>query len=77
MELKIKKAQNGFIISWKEEIEDNIFREVSEVIEGRESEQEEMRRLLEFVAGNFGFHYSKYGNDNINITFDKKGHKVE
>ena len=36
-----------------------------------------LKRMLEAVADHFGFKYDKWCRENINITIDKKGHKVE
>jgi hypothetical protein len=41
-----------------------------------ETEKETLQLLLYRIAEEFGFGYDKFSKENINITFDKKGHKV-
>lgn len=77
MELNIKSVTNGFILSWDEEIDEEGGKApIQEVIEGQD-EQEEMKRLLEYVAGHFGYHYNKWGDKNLEISFNGKGSKLE
>lgn len=77
-ELKIIEANNGYILSSMILIDDDGELELfQEVIEERDDTNELFRRLLERVAAYFGMEYNKFGSDNLNITFDKKGHKVE
>jgi len=77
-ELKIDKIENGFILSRKEEIDENKFEIVKEVIaEGcNEDEKETMTRLLERIAEYFGIQHDKYAEDNLNIAWNKKGRKL-
>lgn len=76
-ELKIEKIENGFILSHKEEIEENNIVAVKEVLEDDEGEKETMTRLLERVSDYFGIGYDKFEADNLKITWDKKGHKID
>lgn len=77
-ELKIKQANNGYILSWEDEISENEIRTCQQVIENdEENENDVMKRMLEFVADHFGQEYDKWKEDNLNILFNKKGHKVE
>lgn len=83
--IEIKKVGNGYVIKsffWHDTSErgDMIIREEVEVIEeeaGEEAENESLKRLLERIAELTGYQYDKFGKENLNITFDKKGHKVE
>jgi hypothetical protein len=75
-ECKIIKADNGFVIEYQEETEDNRFETKRIVVEGGD-EQEEMTGLLYAIAEFFGENYNKFAGDNLNITWDKKGHKIE
>jgi hypothetical protein len=43
----------------------------------KEDFKENVTALLTHIAYLLGVDYDKYGKENINITFDKKGHKVE
>jgi len=75
-ELKIIEAENGYIL--ESEYYETDIRLVKEykVVEDVHSEPD-LIRLLENVAEHFGYGYDKWGKENINITFDKPGHKVE
>ena len=75
-ELKIEKINNGFILSYETESDDNKIEIIKEVIEESNDENEAMTQLLERVAEYFGSHYDKYAENNLNITWDKKGHKL-
>jgi hypothetical protein len=41
-----------------------------------ETEKETIKLLLYRIAEEFGEGYDKFGKENLNITFDRKGHKV-
>lgn len=73
--LRIEKIENGYILSHDEEVEDNVFETMKEVIEEEDDEKVAMKRLLEKVAEFFGIQYDKYAEKNLNITWDKKGHR--
>lgn len=76
-ELRIKEVSNGFVLSWwYRETED---REVTDmvVVEDTGDEHDLFQRFLEKVAEHFGYTYDKWGKENLSITFDRKGHKVE
>jgi len=76
-ELKIEKIENGYILSHDEEIEDGKFKTAKEVIEEKgDDEKEAMTQLLEKVSEYFGVQYDKFAADNLNVTWDKKGHKL-
>lgn len=83
MKIQIESIENGYIISYYEDEEDangNLVkeekREVFEELDVFEGENETMVRLLTRVADFFGVTYDKYKENNLNITFDKKGHKL-
>ena len=91
--VNITKAENGFIMSWKENLDDNttvIRRHVSEEtyyydseylmyeeLQGVDSEKVAFTRMVYALADHFGFTYNKYGSDNLKITWDSKGEKLE
>ncbi|KKP67579.1 MAG: hypothetical protein UR66_C0013G0022 [Candidatus Moranbacteria bacterium GW2011_GWE1_35_17] len=76
-ELKIEKIENGFIMSHREEIEDDKFIIRKEVIEEEfDDEKKTMTQLLERVAEYFGIQEDRYGKDNLKITWNKKGRKA-
>lgn len=75
-ELKIEKINNGFILSYEAESDEDKIEIVREVIEECDDENETMTRLLERVGEYFGSHYDKYAENNLNITWNKKGHKL-
>jgi hypothetical protein len=76
MELKIEEVNNGYILSHEAEIEDGKFKVLKDVIEEERDEKETIKRLLEKIAEYFGVHYDKYAKDNLNILWNKKGHKL-
>ena len=80
-ELLITKAGNGFILKHEYQLDDNKVKAEYNLIEGDDSfidgEEDMFRRLLEEVADFFGLQYNKFESNNLNIKFDKKGHKLE
>ena len=75
--LKIEKAENGYIITtyiWMDDDEkgNRIYQENKELVVGDDN----LKDLLERIAEWSGYLYDKFGTNNINITFDKKGHKL-
>jgi len=79
-ELKIRKISNGFILKWKEEseTEEGKFNDIERVLEDRNDYEEQivLKDLLELVAEHFGYEYSKWNTNNLNIGFDKIGDKL-
>ena len=73
--LQIQQGENGFICSWEEEQGDGKLQILREVIE-ETGEVNVIERLLYFAAEHFGVQYDKYGKENLNITWNKKGHKL-
>lgn len=67
--LIIKEVNNGFVLI------DNAKEET--VIEDQDNEQEAMKKMLETIAEYFGFLYDRWGKENLNIQFNKFGHKVD
>ena len=78
--IEIKEVSNGFIVKqiYCESVNDNgveLFAENVKVIE--DGDRTALKRLLEQIAEWMGHDYDKFGSENINITFDKVGHKCE
>jgi hypothetical protein len=88
----IKKLDNGYLINSEWEINDdngkrireNEFFVVEEVYD-KELEEEYKTldiekiafcKMVEKIAGTFGFSYDKFGAENLNISFNKPGHKL-
>lgn len=75
-ELHIKQAKNGYILTvpflgeGEEDTEEIL-------IEDQDDEREAMIKMLEEVAEHFGFFYDKWGKENLNISFNKKGYKCD
>ena len=76
-ELTIKEATDGFVLMYDVEVRDDVWETEYIPVEDTGDDNDLLRRMLEKVAEHFGMHYDKWGHGNINITFDKKGHKVE
>ena len=72
--ISIEQVETGYIISYKEELEDNWVKEFKEVVE-KEDGAEEIKGVLYRVADFFGFGYDKFAENNLKITFDEKGSK--
>jgi len=83
MKFTIEKTENGFITTdyiCEDTSEDGteIIKEYKNVIETENmDEKEELKKVLFKVADLLGYTYDKWEKENLNITFDKKGHKVE
>lgn len=80
----IKKVENGYILqtfTWEDTQENNkVYREEVEVIEEEgdiNSDKKALGRVLDKIAEWAGFHYDKYGKENLRISWDKKGHKLD
>lgn len=81
-ELSIRETLNGYILTWYEEQVDDDGRKFKEkkelsIEEIDENENDAMKRMLEQVAEYFGYCYDKYGEENLDINFSKKGYKLE
>ena len=79
--IEIAILDNGYIVqaSILEDIDENQTRSYSEneeIIE-EEDKKKALVRLLYLIAEKTGYTYEKYGEENLNINFDKKGHKLE
>lgn len=77
MKLIIEDTRNGYIVKERVEDDDGKHHYEKDVIEEIVDERETLKVLLEMVAERFGIFHDKYKSDNLNITFDKKGYKVE
>ena len=78
----INTSDGGYIITqtFCEEINDKgikIYGQGSYVIEEQEDDNATMKLLLLKIAELSGHDYDKWKPDNLNITFDKKGHEIE
>ena len=80
--IQVKKADNGYVVCekrleteedgrehWEEEV--FVFDDKKE-----DGEHEAMKDMLLKVAELCGEFYEKYGSENLNINWDKKGHKL-
>lgn len=68
MSFEIKRVNNGFLIIENGDID---------VIEQKDfDDKEAVTELLYEVATRLGYHYDKWNNENLNINWDKKGHKL-
>ncbi len=77
MKITIESVLNGYIISW-EELDSEGKPEICKVLfaEATEGADMNLTKLLYSVAEHAGYTYDKFKEDNLNITFDKKGHKL-
>jgi len=73
---EIEKVENGFVVSHKEEVDDEYIRVEKRVMEeDNHDEKKCMEVLLYHIAEYFGLQYNKFGKENLNISWDKQGHK--
>jgi len=87
--ITIEKILNGYIVYDKYEIEDNkyqIDKTVIEELDNCEMDDEfktnddeliTLGKLLKTIAEKYGYNYDKFKENNLSITFDKKGSKLE
>lgn len=78
MKLTIETCDNGYILMWREEDEKGEPCFCKKVIEGAEDDEKEtMKRVLYAIAEHLGVNYDKWSGENLNIAWNKKGHKVD
>ena len=73
MKIQIETADNGIILKVKQDSEDT---DVN-VFQYNDDSRDALKECLENIATMLGYDYDKYGKENINISFDKKGHKLD
>lgn len=82
MQVNIKKVENGYIVRYSDKMEIVISDDVNnkdniEYFKTSDSAQIALGKMLYEIADYFGNIYQKYQKNNLNITFDKIGHKLE
>ena len=89
-ELRVVQGRNGYSISWKEYTDDNnqidyieFFQESSlrdnefePELKNITDEQHCFTKLVYALAEHFSLGYDKFSEDNLKITWDKKGDKL-
>lgn len=79
--IEIQPVDDGFIVKhifWRDDasVGKKIYDEEISLIK-EDDIKKAIEELLYFIAGKYGFRYDKFSKENINIRFDKKGHKAE
>lgn len=80
--MEIAQTDNGYILQdyfWEDSTEDGkkIIGSNTHVFEDKGSdEKESLKELLLKVSEILGYNYDRYGEENLNITFDGKGIKL-
>ena len=81
--MEIAQIDNGYVLQsyfWEDSTEggEKIIGSNTLVFEDEDydDDKESLKNLLYKVAETLGFTYDKYGKENLNITFDKKGRKL-
>lgn len=70
-DLIIEKVENGYILKWRNNEDDNKSERDSIVIEEVDKDENDaMKRMLELVAKHFGCLPDKFSDKNLNITFN-------
>lgn len=75
MKIEIESVSNGYVLSWQEEVEDGVIITEKEVIMDND-EKESMSALLHRISDYFGLSYDKWGEENLRVSWDEKGHKI-
>lgn len=75
--ITIEKINNGYILSWMEETEHGLKEEREVIEEDYDDEKEGMGKLLNRVAEFFGVSYDKWKDDNLKISWNGRGSKLE
>ena len=81
-QIEIVKVEQGYIVKsyvWKDDNPDGSKRYVETIhlINDNDDEKETLKNLLLLVAELEGYFYNKFGSNNLKISFDMKGSKVE
>jgi hypothetical protein len=76
-QITIQKAQNGFILKWDEQIDDNTYRPMSHVFEERDNiktdhDCQAIQHMLYEVLDYFGVSGSKHDEERIRIEILKQ-----
>lgn len=75
MKYIIETADNGYILTTPPESKED--RAEVQVFEEYESKKKAFESLVYHLAEDLGFMYDKWKKDNLNIKWNKKGHKYE
>ena len=76
--LTIKRADNGYVLDYYTDFDDDDRDYVVKVIEEDTlNERHALKALLHEVARHFGYQDDDYANNNLNIGFNKRGRKAE
>lgn len=75
--MEIQTIFNGYLIKYWEEDDDGEEEEIIEVVEETDDENEAIIKLLYRTAEILGFRYDKFSDTNLNINFNRKGHKLD
>ena len=81
-QIEIVKVDQGYVIKsyvWKDDNPDGSKRytETIHLVEDGDNDNETLKNLLLLVAELEGYFYNKFESNNLKISFDGKGHKVE
>lgn len=75
---EVIKAENGYVIRSEEESEnEEEYKKIETIAIENEDEKEAFTGMALKLADYFGLHYDKYGSENLNVLFNKKGHKLD
>jgi hypothetical protein len=77
-----KLDDGGFVIktySWEDTTKEGkkTYSTNTYAIKDEDDTKETLKKLLEAIASECGYDYDKWGSENLNITFDKKGTKAD
>ena len=70
MKITIERLGNGYLLTNHQDPPCRL------VVEEEDLEEDTFTKLLGLIAEELGCPYDKYSDKNLNISFDKKGHKL-
>lgn len=75
-ELTIRKGENGFVLFWKEELENERYIDRTAVIQDFDDEHDAIFHLCLQIMEHFGYYGDKYGYKQTTIRTEH-GHKYD
>jgi len=75
--MKIKKITNGYLVIIPAEEDDTLDSEIAFTYDTEDDEKKCITDLLYYITEQLGIFRDAYSTNNLNITWDKKGRKVD
>jgi hypothetical protein len=75
--LIIEQCENGWILSHEEPDENGVIKIEKQLVVDEDDNKVGMTELLTKVAEHFGYCYDKWSENNLSITWNNRGHKLQ